>query len=543
MFGSGIHEIEVTLLLLIAMVALLALLAQRLRVPYPIVLLLGGLALSFFPWVPRVSLDPSFVFLVVLPPLLFASTQSIGWSELRSNLAPVLTLGLGLVAFTVAGVSAFMHFFVPGFDWRTGAALGAVVSTTDIIAVTAIAKRVGLPERILQVIEGESLINDAMGLLALQFASALVVSGVVPTVWEGLGRFFWLVISGIGAGILVGALVAQIERRLRSTAPQLMVSLATPYVAYLLAESIHGSGVLAAVACGLYLGRLRSKELSSQTRIESNAVWSTLDFSLNGLVFILIGLQLPAILEGLKGQHWGFKIGFSFLVCALVIALRFFWTFTTARIPWVFRKYLLHRPGRKITNSILAVVGWSGMRGVLTLAAALSLPAFTNAGQPFPERQSIIFFAYAVILVTLVGQGLSLPTLIRRLKVFEPPAAQEEIRAARVSMLEAALARLLELREECYASQVTGGASEDAYDAVERLYRERLKALLVASGAAGAEAAEPPPTLNMQQISYQVRKAERGELQRLYQDGKIQYNTQRRFERELDLLDMYASKG
>lgn len=540
MFGSGIHEIEITLLLLIAMVALLALLAQRLRVPYPIVLLLGGLALSFLPWVPHISLDPSFVFLVVLPPLLFASTQSIGWSDLRSNLAPILTLGLGVVAFTVVGISVFMHFFVQGFDWRTGAALGAVVSTTDIIAVAAIAKRIGLPERILQVIEGESLINDAMGLLALQFASALVVSGVIPTVWEGLGRFFWLVVCGIAAGILVGVLIAQIERRMRSTALQLMVSVATPYLAYLLAESVHGSGVLAAVACGLYLGRLRSQGLSSRGRIESNAVWGTLDFSLNGLVFILIGLQLPSILEGLRGQNWAYKIGISLLVCALVIVLRFLWIFATARVPMLLGKYLFRRSMERVPAPILTVVGWSGMRGVLTLAAALSLPAFTDSGQPFPERQSIILYAYAVILVTLVGQGLSLPVLIRRLKVFESPAAQQEVRAARVAMIDAGLHRLAELREQ----SGSGLIRDEAYAVVESLYHERLRALEPQNASSlTSEQEDQRRTQTVQQISYQVREAERSELLRIYNDGKIQYTTLRRFERELDLLDMYANKG
>ncbi len=538
MFGSGIHETEITLLLLTAMVALLAALAQRLRVPYPIVLLLGGLTLSFVPGIPKVYLDPSFVFLVILPPLLFASTINIGWSELRSNLAHILMLGLGLVAFTVAGVAVCMHFIVHGFDWRSGAVLGAVVSTTDTIAVAAIAKRVGLPERILQVIEGESLINDAMGLLALQFTSALVVSGAVPTIPEGIGKFLWLIIAGIGAGLLVAIPIAHFERRMRYTALQLMVSIATPFVAYLLGESFGGSGVLATVACGLYFGRMRSKTFSSQTRLEAQAVWSTIDFSLNGLVFILIGLQLPTILGGMSDQDWGQKLAHAALVCALVIGLRFFWVFAGARVALALRNRLFRGQISYISPRILAVVSWSGMRGVLTLAAALSLPSLTDAGHPFPHRQAIIFFAYAVILVTLLGHGLTLPAVIRKLNVCESPEVQQEAQNARAAVVRAALDRLQKLRERDEKSRNDGVA----YDLMERFYRDRLRTL-VPGEKSEDQRSEQRRQQNMQQIAYSLRQAEREELMRLRATGQIRENTLREVERELDLLDVHWGKA
>lgn len=534
MFGSGIHEAEVTLLLLIAMIALLAAAAQRIRVPYPIVLLLGGLTLSFFPWIPKVSIDPAFIFLVVLPPLLFASTINIGWTELRANSAHILMLGLGLVAFTVIAVAAAMHFIVPGFNWRVGAVLGAVLSTTDTIAVGAVARRVGLPYRILQVIEGESLTNDAMGLLALQFTSALVVSGTIPTVLGGIGDFVWLVVAGIFAGLVVAIPIAHFERRLRSVALQLLVSIVTPYFAYLLGESLHGSGVLATVACGLYFGRMQSKAFSSQTRLESKAVWDTIDFSLNGLVFILIGLQLPSILDGMGDSNWIIKLLHAAMVCALVIALRFMWVFAGARAVQWLRNRLFHREGEYISNRVLGVVSWSGMRGVLTLAAALSLPSVIANGQPFPERKAIIFFSYAVILVTLLGQGLSLPALIRRLKVAEPEEVQNLAMAARAAIVRAGLERLKQIRDE----DDDPDASRTAYELLERFYRDRLH-VLEPESEQSEEQSKQERQRTMQQIAYSLRQAEREELMRLRAAGRIQDNTLREVERELDLLDVH----
>lgn len=248
--GFSIHNVELTLLVLVILVALLALLAQKLNTPYPIVLVLGGLALSFFRIIPHVSLSPTFVFLVILPPLVFASALNTPWREFRYNLTSISMLGLGLVVFTVAGVAIIAHFFVPGFDWRTGAVLGAVVSTTDVIAVGAIASRVGLPHSLLEIIEGESLINDATGLLALQFTIAIVVSGEIPSLSHGVAELVWLIVGGIGTGLLIAFLVSRFDRLLFSQFAaagdlQMLVSLATPYFAYLLGEGLHASGVLA----------------------------------------------------------------------------------------------------------------------------------------------------------------------------------------------------------------------------------------------------------------------------------------------------------
>lgn len=530
--SSGIHSAEITLLVLVTLVALLARFAQRLKTPYPIILVLGGLVLSFFPRVPHVSLNPSFVFLVVLPPLLFASSLNTPWREFRYNLVSIWSLGVGLVAFTVAGLAVVSHFFIPDFDWRVGAVLGAVVSTTDAIAVAAIARRVGLPHDILEIIEGESLANDATGLLALQFTTAIVVSGVIPSLWSGVTEFAWLILGGIAAGVLVAALIDWFERRIGDTALQLMVSVATPYFAYLLGESLRSSGVLATVACGLYLGRTRSEALTTQARIDAHAMWNTIDFILNSLVFIVVGLQLPAVLDGMRPLQWPKLIGGAAFVCAVVIGLRMLWIFPSSRISFWVRRRILHQDVQPPTVHEVVAMGWSGLRGVLTLAAALSLPVSTASGEPFPHRAAIIFLAFSVILVTLVGQGLTLPMVIRKLGLCDKGDAAEE-RAAHKMLLEAALRELMAMP-----------ASEDdvqaqAVDLLKRYYRQRLR------GVADGESDKSAVDLDRkyQEVYARLRAVERQELSALRQQGRFRESILRDLETDLDLTDLRWRRG
>ena len=530
--GSGIHSAEITLLALVTLVALLAVFTRRLKVPYPIILVLGGLVLSFFPRTPHVSLNPAFVFLVVLPPLVFASSINMAWREFRQDLVPIAMLGIGLVAFTVAGVAVISHFFIPDFDWRVGAVLGAVLSTTDVIAVGAIARRVGLPHHLLSIIEGESLVNDATGLLALQFTTAIVVSGELPSLWQGVGKFCWLIAGGIAAGLLVALLIDWFDRSISDTALQLMVSIATPYFAYLLSESLRASGVLATMVCGLYLGYRRSESFTTEARLDSNAVWNTIDFALNSLIFIVIGLQLPAVLDGMRPLHWPVLIGGAAFVCVLVIGLRMLWIFPGARFAY-FVLRILHHDFRKLGSRELLVMAWSGLRGVLTLAAALSLPEFTDSGAPFPHRAAIIFLAYSVILVTLVGQGLTLPPLLRRLGICDTGDGGEEERAAYKLLLEAALREL---------KVMPAGEDEteaQAIDMLKRYYRLRLR------GLGGAESDKGGVELDRryQQLYAHLRTVERRQLALLRQEGRFRESILRDLEKNLDLSDLRFRRG
>lgn len=303
MQASGIHSIELIFLLLLLFVAGLAALAKRFQTPYPIILVIGGLILSFFPRIPRVALNPDMVFLIILPPLLFSSAFTTSWRDFRYNLVSISMLALGLVVFTVRGVASISHWILPGFDFRLGLVLGAVVSTTDAIAATAIARRLGIPKRITSVIEGESLVNDASGLLALEFAVALVVSGEIPTLEVRIERLIYLIVGSIVIGLIIARLIYYLETKIDDSSIEITISLLAPYFAYLAGESVHASGVLATVVCGLYLGHKSSLYFSLGARLKGYAVWDTLTFILNGFVFILLGLQLPYVLEGISRIH------------------------------------------------------------------------------------------------------------------------------------------------------------------------------------------------------------------------------------------------
>jgi CPA1 family monovalent cation:H+ antiporter len=536
--GSSIHNAELALLVLVVLVAFLALLAHRLKTPYPIVLVLGGLCLSFFRIVPHVSLNPTFVFLVILPPLVFASSLNTSWREFRGNIVTIAMLALGLVVLTVLGVSIFAHLFMPGFDWRAGAVLGAVVSTTDVIAITAIASQVGLPHSLLEIIEGESLANDATGLLALQFTIALVVSQQIPSFSRGIAELGWLIGGGIAVGLFIGWLVSRFDGMLFRKFPaaselQLLVSLATPYFAYLLGEGVHASGVLATVACGLYLGRTASETLSSRARLDMGTVWRLIDFVFNGLVFIVIGLQLPTILDGIRegGRgplNWPRILVGGAIVSGFVIALRLICIFPLTRIADWFRIHVQKQAITPLDARDKVIMGWSGMRGVITLAAALSLPVFTNHGEPFPHREAIIYLAFAVILVTLVGQGLTLPVLIRRLGVTEPKEVQDEERQARKALMSCALTTLRSIDTE------QNEIEAQAVDQLTRYYDQRLQGLSRSAGNRDGAQIDR----RYRELSGRVRAAQREELAKLRWEGRFREATLRDLERELDLTDV-----
>lgn len=536
---SGIHVTELILVTLVAFVAILAALAQRMKLPYPIVLVLGGLVLSFVPIFPNISLRPDVVFLVILPPLLFASALQTSWSGFKYNLVSISMLAFGLVAFTVAGVAVVVHLFLPGFDLRTGAVLGAVVCTTDAIAIAAIAKRIGLPHSMLEVIEGESLMNDATGLLALEFSVALVVSGTIPTVWHGIGQLLILVLGGALSGLAVGKIVQFFQTPVEGSALQILVSLVTPYFAYLLGEGVHTSGVLATVACGLYLGRKRSSTLTSEARLDEQAVWNTVEFALNGGVFILIGLQLPTVLPRMKPYNWPHLLGAAVFVSLLLIALRMIWMFPGSHIAWLIRHRLLKQKSNQPNTRQLIVLGWSGLRGVLTLAAALSLPETTDAGTPFPHRDMILFLAFSVILVTLVGQGLTLPVLTRKLGVCEPDKINAEETKARRALLTAAMQRLGRMMEDERQLPEPSLTHLGTLEAIGRFYQERVAALDLKDDHDHDGAGNAPLDVRIYaDLSGQVRSSEREELYRLQSAGAIGDDTLRRLERELDLLDL-----
>jgi Na+/H+ antiporter len=528
MQAAGIHQIELILLFLLLMTAGLATLARRFQTPYPLVLVVGGLVLSLVPRLPHVSLNPDIVFLVLLPPLLFSAALNTSWRDFRYNLVSILMLAFGLVGFTVLGVSLASQWLLPGFDRRLGLVLGAVVATTDAIAATAIARRIGLPRSITDVLEGESLVNDASGLLALEFAVALVVSGDRPTVMEGSLRLGYLVVFGVAIGLLAGVLIHLVQKRIIDAPIEISLTLAAPYLSYLGAESIHASGVLATIACGLYLGRNRSNVLSTEARLDSSAVWNTLDFVLNGTVFILIGLQLPNILAGIRGMGRMEIIRDGVVFSALVIGLRLLWIYPGAWIAHQIRGRLLGQRDYALKPKATFIVGWTGMRGVLALAAAISLPEYLSDGSPFPHRNEILFLTFCVIFVTLVLQGLSLPVLIRKLGLAGAECANVEEQEARRRMVQSALAYLEKKLER--------DDSPIMRDLLEH-YKQRLALLEETEEDEETRQTGAEDFRRYRKMAQKLRMVERSAILEMHSSNQINDEVLRTLERELDLLD------
>jgi Na+/H+ antiporter len=526
---AGIHHVELILLLLLALVAVLAVIAKKVRIAYPIVLMIGGLLLSFVPHVPRISLNPNVFVLVILPPLIFSAAFRTSWRDFRENLITIVMLAFGLVGFTIYGVALTSRWLLPGFDWKQGLVLGSVVAATDAIAATATAKRLGLPRRIVDILEAESLVNDGSGLVALKFTLAMLVTGFTPSITAGILNLLYVVFAAVAIGLVAGMVIHVFQRHIREAPVEITISLLTPYISYLAAESIGCSGVLATIACGLYLGRRSSDFFSLRARMEASAVWTTLDFILNGIVFLLLGLQLPFIRADIETLTPKDLIRDGAWLSLIVIVLRLLWVYPGVWISAHIHRLLWQKEPVPLSSRSIFLLGWAGMRGVLALAAASSLPERLYNGASFPHRNLIIFLTFCVIFATLVIQGLCLPSLIHVLGLAGAEATQEEEQWARRQMFVAALQALESMREH--------GGSEEAeiYDELDRYYRRQL-ALLENTSPRERERSEHD-LQKRRQIAQQLRDVERSVALRLRAENQIHDGVLRRLERELDLLD------
>ena len=531
------RTLETLCLFLLIVVTFFAGLAKRLKIPYPILLVITGLVISFIPHVPRIPLDPDLIFLIFLPPLLSAAAWLSDWRDFRRNIYTIAMLAIGLVGFTVIGIAYFADNFITALDFRSGLLLGAAVAATDAIAATSIASALGLAPRIASILEGESLVNDATGLLALEFGIALLMGTRTLSVGEGLLRLLWLMAGGIGIGLLLGYLMTFIERFVSDGPLEMAVSLIVPYVAYIASEEIHASGVLAVVACGLFLSRRSTTYLSPSARIQIRSAWQSLDFILNGVVFVLIGLQLPYVLAAIHEYSAGTLLLYGFVFSLVLVALRLLWVFPSAYfIPWV-RRRLLHQNVSMPPAKWVFIIGWTGMRGVLALAAAFSIPDTLSNGQPYTQRNLILFLTFSIILFTLVVQGLSLPLLIRRLGLAGNTELEEEELLARRKVLAEAIVAL---------QAQNSSSTEETHDIDDLLhrYKHRLEAITPGSEATGETA---PFTERHKRRSLLLRDTaavERRTLLQLRDEGSIGDEVLRRIERELDLTETrYEGRG
>jgi monovalent cation/hydrogen antiporter len=521
-----VEHFEIFLAALFVSVAGLNAIARWLSVPYPIPLVLGGLALGLIPGIPDIELEPDLVLVIFLPPLLYAAAFFSDLRALRNDLRAISIASVGLVLLTMGTVAVVAHEVI-GMSWALAFALGAIVSPTDPVAATAIMRQLGAPRRLVNFIEGESLVNDATALVAYRVAVAAAVGGTFSAVDAGL-EFLGAAAGGIAIGLVVAFAVGEIRRRLDDAPTEITISLLTPYAAFVPADELGLSGVLAAVTAGVYLGWRAPELITPQTRLQATAVWEILTFLLNATLFILIGLQLPVIADGLDAYPMGELIGYAALVCATVIGTRFAFAFT---IPYVLRA-LDRRPSqraRRMGARPRIVSSWAGMRGAVSLAAALALPLRTDAGSPLPDRDLILFITFALILVTVVGQGLTLPYLIRALGVQEDGAEEEaeEMRARYVAS-RAALERLDELAVEDWTL-------DDTIERVRGLYEFRRRRVKVQSGKIEDEEGIEDRSLAYQRLMHEIYDVQRRAVVQLRNGGEISNDVMHRIERELDL--------
>lgn len=434
-----LSPIELVLGLLVVAIAL-AYLARRIGVAYPILLVLGGLALGFLPGLPAIELEPDVVFLLLLPPILFGAGYSTPIRDIKANARPIALLAIGLVLFTTASVGIVANALVPELGLAAALALGAIVAPPDAVAATAIFQRLHVPARIVTILEGESLINDASALIAYRFAVMAALGTIFTPLDAGLA-FVSAAVGGVIIGLVAGVLVTEFWRRTSDPTLEIMVSLVAPFAAYLPAESIGVSGVLATVVAGLIAGRRAARALSPSARLMGRGVWDIVIFLINSFAFILIGLQLPSILAHLAPRSAPELLALGAAVSATAIVARIVWVFPATYLPRRFSARIRERDPFPPVNAVF-VVSWAGMRGAVSLAAALALPL------EVPERELLIFLTFCVIVATLVGQGLSLPWLIRHLRVVAGSGTETEETTARLAAVDAAMTRLNGLAEE-----------------------------------------------------------------------------------------------
>ena len=520
------HDDTLLLLGLMAAVAGLVALAPILRVPYPIFLVLGGLALGFVPGLPEVELRPEIVLIGILPPLLYSAAFFTSLRDLRANVRPIGLLAFGLVGFTILIVAWVAHAVI-GMSWATAFVLGAVVSPTDPIAATTIAERMGVPRRIVTVMEGESLINDGTALVAYRLAALAVVTGSFSYLELGEGLFI-SVVGGVGIGLGVGWIIRQVRLRVDNPPAEVTLAFLTGYLAYLPAELVDASAVLAAVTAGVYMGWHTPQLTTPETRLTGDAFWRILQFLLNVLLFVLVGLQLPVIMNDLQGSDTTTLLSYAAATCLAVILTRVVWMFPAVYIPrWLSPKLRARDPYPPW--QVPALLSWAGMRGAVSLAAALALPLTTDTGAPFPDRALIVFLTFSVIVVTLVGQGLSMPFVVRLLGLEDDGVIEREEAKARIHTAQAALQRLEELVDEEWVNGDTAERMRGAYGFRKRRFAARFDD--------GDDGAIEQRSVQYQRLRRELLQAERQALIDLRRSGAIGDDAARAVERELDLED------
>jgi Na+/H+ antiporter len=518
-----------TLVFLLAVIAAVAVVAARAKIPPSILLVLTGVVLALVPGLPTIEIAPEFVLLVMLPPIIYSSAVAMSWREFRFSLRPISLLAVGCVLFTTAATAAATHWLL-GLSWPLGFLLGAIISPPDALAPLSIARRLEVPRRLMVILEGEGLANDATALVLYRFAVAAVSAGIF-SLPQASGAFALIVVGEILWGIAVGWLMLRLRRWVRDPQIEITLSLLTPFLAYWPPGELGGSGVLATVTAGLYISWNGLRLISAATRLQGIFFWDFLNYLIEGMVFLITGLQARSVIAGIRGYSLAELATSAALVSAVVIVTRFIWMYPATYLP----RWLVPAIRRKDPSPPWQwpfALASAGVRGVVSLAAALAIPLVTANGAPFPQRDLILFLTFCVILVTLVGQGLLLPTIIRALGLAN--AGRRELRnerieerRARKQAVESAIARFDQLASE-------RNLSDDIVKPLRAAQRARLARIELKG-----DGADPRDALSdvHDEIELQLIGAERRLINDLFRDGKLKDESRRRIERELDLRE------
>ncbi len=517
-------QLELIIALLVA-VAVIVRLANELRLPPAILLLIGGIALSFVPTLGKVELAPEIIFTLFLPPLFFVAGVRTSWRDFRQSIRPIGMLALGLVILTTLVVGWVAHWAIPNLPWAAAFALGAIVSPTDAVAATSITKSLGVPRRIVTILEGESLVNDATGLVVYRVAVAAALTGAF-SIWNASGKFLLIGGGGVVVGLGFGWAVKFFFKRIDDAPVENTIALVLPFAAYILADEILGvSGVVAVVATGFMLSRSALNNNSSETRLQGQAFWDMLEFLFNNALFLLVGLQLRHIVTDLGAISVGQAVGYAALVSITLIVTRFVWSFVATYLPKLWNRQPAADDPFPSWRSVF-VVAWTGMRGAISLAAALGLPIILTSGAPFPQRNLIIFITFFSILATLVVQGLTLPTIIRALKLEDDGETAREEAEARLELTRAALSRI----EEIEADE---NETPQLLEALRRRYQHQAEALESLVGKDSDACRDY--FRDDRQLQLDILNAERAKLSELRKHGALHEDAARRIGHDLDL--------
>jgi Na+/H+ antiporter len=512
---------------LLFLISMLAMLSDKLRISYPIFLVLAGLGISLIPGIPQIRLDPNIVFVIFLPPLLYSAAWYTPWHEFWRMRRPIGLLGFGLVLFTAVAVAWFSNWLIPDFSLPLGFLLGGIVSPPDAVAATSVLQNLRVPKQAVTILEGESLVNDASSLIVFRFALAAILTGKFM-LWRAEVDFFLVVLMGILIGLAIAHIAYAIHRWLPTTSSiDTAITLISPYLMYITAEHFHYSGVLAVVSGGLFLSYRSHDILSYDSRLQSQSVWNVIVFLLNGIVFILIGLQLPEVVRGLGEYSLHAAIRYGIAISVVTILVRILWVFPGAYLPRLLSKRIRKREAAPPWKSVF-LIGWAGMRGVVSLASALAVPIALSNGDAFPHRNMILFITFCVILSTLVLQGLTLPLIIRWLKIEVKDNEEEQRLAIRLRLSSVALEYITTRYPEESRSIEAFSRLKARYERMVTITDKQLK-----KEEGGNTAAAFLPRYRA--LLIELVSIQRQELLRMRRDNEFSDEVLRNKETELDL--------